>query len=273
MYRWARVRRSRFKGLDATVEAAEIKAGETALKAETKTASGFQDGVVAAHPVRQKEVDSSRLNETSAAARKLKGTALPQEVGVDATFDGDRRASSVVAAGRKYIAEVDEPVASRTAQPTGEQVASFRITAAIRALDGTIDQVEMGVAVIVGCPAKDPVGVEIALAMRTRKLGANQAEHSNRDQVELEIGRMRVGDLGNDRSADRERAEETLVTVGSRESIVVDLTTDLKQRQALIDTLPKHSRGLPAGHAYGPVVLEQEFEGFGNDRPDLTADL
>src|SRR5215510_4303207 len=111
--------------------------------------------VISCHPIWQDIVDAGSFNRSAASTEEKKGAALPEKIGVHTVRHCDRIAGSIKSTGRitRIPTQVPRQVAARPLEPLLQQISRFGIAASIRALQCTVNHIEMSITVIVGRPA------------------------------------------------------------------------------------------------------------------------
>src|SRR5262245_21463583 len=117
-------------------------------------ASILNNTIISTHPIGQDIVDAGSFNCSAASTEEKKRAELPEEIGVHPVRHCDRIAGSLRPTGwRTWIpTQVPRQVAARPLEPLLQQISCFGIAAPIRALQCTINHIEMSITVIVGRP-------------------------------------------------------------------------------------------------------------------------
>ena len=148
---------------------------------------------VSTHPIRKDKVDARTFHNTNATAKKKEWAALPQKVCRWTLRYRDDIDGAIVAGGGDRTAKVDERVTSGPLKPGMQQVNGLLVALPIGSLDREVDEVEVGVLMVLRRPSQPVIGRKIySPDQRSGALEPKQAVHVDRVEVELEVGMMVV---------------------------------------------------------------------------------
>src|SRR5688500_16846051 len=230
--------------------------------------------VPARHPVGQDIVDCRGLNEPLPSAIGLERTPLPEEVGVDALVDADRRAGAIVLAFRILAPQVDKVVPAWPLEPEVEEEVSLRVAGGVGAANAAVDHVEVGVLVASGAAAQRGERLHVE-RQRGREwlLEADEIVEVDVIEIEFEVAVMRVEALPHDRERHLGGECRAMGGVDGRETLRIHVAADLQEAELLVRPADEGRADLPVGHDDVPAVAEEEVEHTSDDALDVAASL